>query len=165
MQEKVSYILPKIQGLAKMVLLQSVLGFHFHHFSTILSHNEQTCQRGAIEMNKRGKSHDFLINISLFPPKELTRTKKDITQRFVMGKSYIFFPVGNSLDSSHNFQHLSSGSPSSCCQECKITFNLTSQKGCFKNESLNKYQIIKKNVLQGLYILGEQSIRDQQQLL
>lgn len=34
-----------------------------------------------------------------------------------------------------------------------------------KNESLNKYQIIKKNVLQGLFILGEQSIRDQQQLL
>lgn len=43
--------------------------------------------------------------------------------------------------------------------------HLQPNKSVSKNESLNKYQIIKKNVLQGLYILGEQSIRDQQQLL
>lgn len=56
------------------------------HIWTIFNKNTQTCQRSAIEINKRGKSHDFLINISLFPPKRINKNEKRYCTEICNGK-------------------------------------------------------------------------------
>lgn len=71
----------------------------FDNFSYNIEHT-CTCQRSAIEIYKRVKSQDLLIDTFFF--REINKNEKDFIQRFIMGKSDIFLPFGNSLDYFNN---------------------------------------------------------------